>query len=34
MSLSVATSRLTRQQTIEQLLPALEAARRDFADLL
>ncbi len=34
MSLSVATSRLTRQQTIEQLLPELEAARRNFADLL
>ena len=34
MSLSVATSRLTRQQTIEQLLPELEAARRNFADVL
>jgi len=34
MSLSVATSRMTRQQAIAQLLPALEIARRHFASLL
>ena len=34
MSLSVSTSRMTREQAIEQLLPELETARRSFAALL
>jgi IclR family pca regulon transcriptional regulator len=34
MSLSVATSRMTREQVVEQLLPELETARRTFAALL
>ena len=34
MSLAVATSRMTREQVIAQLLPALETARRQFAALL
>lgn len=34
MSLSVATSRMSRQQALDRLLPELEAARRNFADLL
>jgi IclR family pca regulon transcriptional regulator len=34
MSLSVATSRMTQEETIERLLPELEKARRNFASLL
>ena len=34
MSLSVATSRMTRDQLVEQLVPELEMARRTFASLL
>jgi IclR family pca regulon transcriptional regulator len=34
MSLSVATSRMPREQIIETLLPELETARRNFATLL
>jgi IclR family pca regulon transcriptional regulator len=34
MSLSVATGRMTREETIERLLPELEKARRNFASLL
>lgn len=34
MSLSVATSRMTREQMIEKLVPELETARRTFAALL
>ena len=34
MSLSVATSRMTREEVIEQLLPEMETARRNFASLL
>jgi IclR family pca regulon transcriptional regulator len=34
MSLSVATSRMTRDQLVEQLVPELETARRTFASLL
>ena len=34
MSLSVSTSRMTRDQMIERLLPELETARRSFASLL
>ena len=34
MSLSVSTSRMTREQVIERLLPELETARRSFAALL
>ena len=34
MSLSVSTSRMTRDQVIERLLPELEIARRSFASLL
>lgn len=34
MSLSIAVSRMTREQIIETLLPELEAARRTFATLL
>lgn len=34
MSLSVATSRMTREQLIEKLVPELETARRTFASLL
>lgn len=34
MSLSVATSRMTREQVIEKLVPELETARRTFAALL
>jgi IclR family pca regulon transcriptional regulator len=34
MSLSVATSRMTLEQMIEQLVPELETARRSFAALL
>ena len=34
MSLSVATSRMTREQAIEKLVPELETARRTFAALL
>ena len=34
MSLSVATSRMTREQLVEQLVPELETARRTFASLL
>ncbi len=34
MSLSVSTSRMTRDQAIERLLPELETARRRFASLL
>jgi hypothetical protein len=30
----VATSRMTREQVVEQLLPELETARRTFAALL
>ena len=34
MSLSVSTSRMTRQEVVEHLLPELEMARRNFASLL
>ena len=34
MSLSVATSRMTRDQVVEELLPEMETARRNFASLL
>jgi IclR family pca regulon transcriptional regulator len=34
LSLAVATSRMTREQVIEQLLPEMEQARRNFASLL
>ncbi|MDB5943905.1 MAG: IclR family transcriptional regulator [Ramlibacter sp.] len=34
MSLSVSTSRMTREQVVEQLVPELETARRSFAALL
>jgi IclR family pca regulon transcriptional regulator len=34
MSLSVATTRMTRDQLVEQLVPELETARRTFASLL
>lgn len=34
MSLSVSTSRMTRQEVVEHLLPELETARRNFASLL
>lgn len=34
MSLSVSTSRMTRQEVIEKLLPELETARRNFSLLL
>lgn len=34
VSLSVSTSRMTRDQVIERLLPELETARRSFASLL
>ena len=34
MSLSVATSRMTRDEVIQKLLPELETARRNFASLL
>ena len=34
MSLSVSTSRMTRDEAIERLLPELETARRSFASLL
>jgi IclR family pca regulon transcriptional regulator len=34
MSLAVATSRMTREQMIENLVPELETARRTFAALL
>ena len=34
MSLSVATSRMTREQVVEELLPEMETARRNFASLL
>lgn len=34
MSLSVSTSRMTRDQVIDKLLPELETARRNFAALL
>lgn len=34
MSLAVATSRMTREQAVQQLLPELETARRNFAALL
>lgn len=34
MSLAVSTSRMTREQAIEQLVPELESARRHFASLL
>ena len=34
MSLSVATSRMSRAQVIDKLLPELESARRVFATLL
>lgn len=34
MSLAVATSRMTREQVVAQLLPELETARRTFASLL
>lgn len=34
MSLSVSTSRMTRAQIVEKLLPELEVARRSFATLL
>lgn len=34
MSLSVSTSRMTRDQVIDTLLPELETARRNFATLL
>ena len=34
MSLSVSTTRMTRAQAIDQLLPEMETARRNFATLL
>lgn len=34
MSLSVSTSRMTREEVVEKLLPELETARRSFASLL
>jgi IclR family pca regulon transcriptional regulator len=34
MSLSVSTARMSREQAIDQLLPELETARRQFASLL
>ena len=34
MSLSVATNRMSREQVVEQMLPEMETARRNFASLL
>ncbi|MES2784627.1 MAG: IclR family transcriptional regulator C-terminal domain-containing protein, partial [Pseudomonadota bacterium] len=34
MSLSVSTSRMTRQEVVDRLLPELENARRNFATIL